>query len=123
MQVYEICTFAHMETKRQLRISKMLQRELGTIFQLESKAKYGAAMITVTKVHVTKDLALARIYLSLFATKDKEMLLGVIRHSAGEIRYHLGRRIKDQVRHIPELEFYHDDSLDYIENIEQLLDN
>lgn len=123
LQVYEICTFAHMETKRQLRISKMLQRELGTIFQRESKDKFGAAMITVTKVQVTKDLSIARAYLSLFATKDKSALLESIRQSAGEIRFHLGKRIKDQVRHIPELEFFQDDSLDYIENIEQLLDN
>lgn len=101
----------------------MLQRELGTLFQRESKNKFGAALITVTKVLVTKDLSIARVYLSLFATQDKSGLLESIRQSAGEFRFLLGRRIKDQVRHIPELEFFEDDSLDYIENIEQLLDN
>lgn len=112
-----------METTRQLKISKLLQRELGAMFQRESKAKFGAAMITVTKVYVTKDLSIARVYLSLFATKDKVALMESIMHGAGEMRFNLGRRVKDQLRHIPELEFFEDDSLDYIENIEQLLNN
>lgn len=112
-----------METTRQLRISKLLQKELGTIFQRESKERFGAAMITVTKVHVTKDLSIARVYLSLFATKDKASLMDAITNGAGEMRFNLGRRVKDQLRHIPELEFYEDDSLDYIEKIENLLHN
>jgi ribosome-binding factor A len=112
-----------MESKRQLRISKLLQKELGEIFQRESKEKFGAAMITVTNVLVTKDLSIARVHLSLFATKDKQALMESITHSAGEIRFNLGRRVKDQLRHIPELEFYEDDSLDYIEKIENLLHN
>lgn len=99
----------------------MLQRELGEILQLEGKGKYGGALITVTKVNVTRDLAIARVYLSLFATNNKIELLEKIQSHAGEIRYNLGKRIKNQVRHIPELEFYQDDSLDYIENIDNLL--
>lgn len=78
-------------------------------------------MITVTKVYVTKDLSIARVYLSLFATRDKKSLLNLIRTHTGEIRFQLGRRIKDQLRQVPELEFYEDDSLDYIEHIEHLL--
>ncbi len=111
-----------METQRQQKVSKMLQRELGELFRREGTSKYRGAMITVTKVHVTKDLSIARVYLSLFATKDKKTLLDDIRNSAGETRYNLGRRIRNQVRHIPELEFFEDDSLDYIEKIEELLD-
>lgn len=110
-----------MESQRQLKISKMLQRELGEIFQREGKARYGGALITVTKVNVTRDLSLARTFLSLFATKDKKALLENIRSHTGEIRFYLGRRIKNQIRHIPELEFYEDDSLDYIDKIDNLL--
>jgi ribosome-binding factor A len=110
-----------MESQRQLKVSKMLQRELGEIFQREAAAKYGGALITVTKVNVTRDLSLARVFLSLFATKDKTALLGNIRSHGGEIRFYLGKRIKNQVRHIPQLEFFQDDSLDYIENIDNLL--
>ncbi len=92
------------------------------MFQREGTPKYGGAMITVTKVNVTRDLSLARVFLSLFATKDKKSLLESIRSHAGEIRFNLGRRIRNQVRHIPDLEFYEDDSLDYIEKIDELLD-
>jgi len=115
-------TFANMDTQRQLKVSRLLQRDLGEIFQRESRGKFGGAMITVTKVNITKDMSLARVYVSLFATKDKEELLTTIRKHTVEIRFQLGKRIKDQVRQIPELEFFLDDSLDYIESIEKLLD-
>jgi len=111
-----------MDTQRQLKVSRLLQRDLGEIFQRESRGKFGGAMITVTKVSVTKDMSIARVYVSLFATKDKEELLTTIRKHTVEIRFQLGKRIKDQVRQIPELEFFLDDSLDYIESIEKLLD-
>lgn len=99
----------------------MLQRELGEMFQREGKSRYGGALITVTKVNVTKDLSLARVFLSLFATKDKKQLMETIKYHTGETRFNLGKRIKNQVRHIPELEFFEDDSLDYIDNIDNLL--
>ncbi len=100
----------------------MLQRELADIFQREVKDKFGGAMITVTKVNVTRDISIARVYLSLFATNDKAALLENIKLHAGDIRYRLGKRIRNQVRQIPEIEFFEDDSLDYIENIDHLLD-
>lgn len=99
----------------------MLQRELGEIFQREAPGKYGGALITVTKVSVTRDLSIARVFVSLFATKDKPALLEIIKSHGGEIRYNLGKRIKNQVRHIPQLDFFEDDSLDYIEKIDDLL--
>jgi ribosome-binding factor A len=111
-----------MESKRQHRISRLLQRDLGEIFQQESRKFSGGAMITVTKVTVTRDLAIARVYLSLFATNDKESLLENIRKHKNEIKYKLGNRVRNQLRAIPDLEIYEDDSLDYIENIENLLD-
>ncbi len=111
-----------MDTQRQLKVARLLQRDLGEIFQRESRGKFGGAMITVTKVNITKDMSIARVYVSLFATKDKEELLEAIRKHKVEIRFQLGKRIKDQVRQIPELEFFLDDSLDYIESIEKLLD-
>ena len=111
-----------METTRQSKVSRLLQRDLGGIFQRESNRLFGGAMITVTKVHVTRDLAIAKVYLSLFATEDKDMLIESVREHSKEIRYKLGQQIGKQVRVIPELKFYHDDSLDYIENIEKLLD-
>lgn len=110
-----------MESQRQLKVSRLLQKELGAFFQQESMSHYQGAMITVTKVHVTRDLALARVFLSLFAVNDKTDLIAVINKGKKEIRYKLGSRIRHQLRGVPELEFYEDDSLDYIENIENLL--
>ncbi|MBC8490295.1 MAG: 30S ribosome-binding factor RbfA [Bacteroidetes bacterium] len=112
-----------MESTRQNKVSRLLQKDLGDIFQRESRNLFRGAMITVTKVNVTKDLAIAKVYLSLFATKDKEDLIESVRLHSKEIRYKLGQRIGKQVRAIPELQFYIDDSLDYIENIEKLLDD
>jgi len=110
-----------METKRQNKISRLIQKELAEIFLKEARNLFYGAMITVTKVYVTKDISIARIYLSLFGIRDKNELLGIIRLHTREIRKQMGLRIKNQVRIMPELEFFLDDSLDYIENIEKLL--
>ncbi len=110
-----------MDTIRQERINNQLQKDLGEIFQVELKHVSRGAMITVTKVKVTPDLSLAKVYLSLFAASDKDELLKSIRSHTKEIRGKLGRRIKNQLRVVPDLSFYIDDSLDYIENIDNLL--
>ena len=111
-----------MESTRLNKVSRLLQKDLGDIFLKEGRNLFGNSMITVTKVQVSKDLSIAKIYLSLFATSDKNELLDTIRRRAGGIRYKLGKRIGKQVRVIPEVQFFLDDSLDYIENIEKLLD-
>lgn len=111
-----------MESTRQLKISKLLQKDLGEIIQRQSPMLFKNAMVTVTKVYVTKDLAIAKIYVSIFATGEKNKVLEMIRGNTSEIRYQLGNRVKNQLRKVPELQFFEDDSLDYIENIENLLD-
>ena len=111
-----------MESKRQSKIAKLVQKDLGEILQRESSRLFGGAMITVTKVYVTKDLSLAKIYLSLFLAKDNEQLLDKIKQHSREIRHNLAMKVKNQLRAVPELNFYLDDSLDYIDNIEKLLD-
>jgi len=110
-----------MESKRQQRIAKLLQKDLGEIIQTDLRHVTHGSMVTVTKVHITPDLATAKIYLSLFATSNKKDLLKDIMKHAGEIRGKLGHRIRHQLRVVPELHFFEDDSLDYIENIENLL--
>ena len=110
-----------METKRQQKISKLILRDLSEIFQREVAHLTPGVMVTVTKVNVTPDLTLARVYLSLFPAKDKVALLEKINNATREIRGLLGNRIRHQVRSIPELRFYLDDSLDYIERIDELL--
>jgi ribosome-binding factor A len=109
-----------METKRQQRINKQLQKDLGEIFQRESPNLFNRAMITVTKVQVTGDLSIAKVYLSIFGNDAKKVMEQIKIHTT-EVRKQLGMRVKNQLRQVPQLHFYLDDSLDYIENIENLL--
>jgi ribosome-binding factor A len=110
-----------METTRQNKIARLIQKDLGMIFQQQSRNLFGGAMITVTKVSVAKDLSIARIYISIYGPKDKEALLEEIRSHTRTIRRELGNREHNQLRIIPELHFFIDDSLDYIDNIDHLL--
>jgi len=111
-----------MESERQQKINKLLQKDLGVIFQLESRNILGTgAMITVTKVNISRDLSVAHVYLSLFAVNDKEALLKQIQRKTSAFRNLLGKKIRHQLRVVPELLFEIDDSLDYIENIDNLL--
>jgi len=110
-----------METTRQLKVARLIQKNLGEIFQILTREFFQGNMITVTKVVVAPDLAFARAHLSLFGKTDKNNLLKEINSHRKAIRLQLGNRIHNQVRQIPDLEFFIDDSLDYIENIERLL--
>ncbi|HNS16593.1 MAG TPA: ribosome-binding factor A [Bacteroidales bacterium] len=110
-----------METTRQQKVSRLIQKVSAEFFRVESQNLFDGAMITVTKVYVTKDMSLARIYLSLFATQDKQKLILTIRQHTRDIRRYVGNVLRNQLRLIPELEFFEDDSLDYIDNIERLL--
>ncbi len=110
-----------MESKRLHKVQKLLQRDLGEIFQTDAGAIIGRTMVTVTKVNITPDLSIARVYLSIFATKDKAGVLKTINKHKKEIRGKLGNRIRHQMRVVPELQFFEDDSLDYIDHIDELL--
>jgi len=110
-----------MESTRQLKISRLLQKELASIFQKESRTMFMGKMISVTTVRVTPDLGLAKSYLSIFPNDNIKEVLKEIRIANPKIRFLLGRQVGKQIRVIPELEFYIDDSLDYIENLDNLL--
>jgi ribosome-binding factor A len=109
-----------METNRQKKISRLLQKDLGEILQIHGRSWFPGVMLTVTKVYVTSDLSVAKVYVSIFGKEAKEIIRLLEMHGK-EVRKQLGLRAKNQLRHIPELRFYVDDSLDYIENIEKLL--
>jgi ribosome-binding factor A len=110
-----------MESTRQQKISRQIQRELGDILQHRGNIVAGGVMITVTKVAVAKDLSVAKVYLSLFTKSDKGELIENIQQHSREIRYELGNRVRNQLRIIPEIHFFLDDSLDYIDRIEDLI--
>jgi ribosome-binding factor A len=111
-----------MDSTRQQKFSRLIQKEMAEIFQRESRGLFGGSvMITVTQVRVSPDLSVAKIYLSLFPVKDKDAWLERIREKRNELRHHLGNRIRNQARIVPELIFFVDDSLDYAERIDELL--
>jgi ribosome-binding factor A len=110
-----------MDSIRQQKISSLLKKELAIIFQKESQTLFGGRFITVTQVRVTPDLGLAKTYLSIMASKDKEADLKMIREQDWKIRKILAGKVGKQLRKMPELAFYIDDSLDYYEEIDSLL--
>lgn len=110
-----------MDSTRQLKVSRLIQKELGEIFQRETRVFFGNALITVTQVRVSPDLSVAKVYVSLFNVPDTKELLKLIQSHTKEIRMKLSERIKKQVRIIPNLVFFQDDSLDYAMRIDELL--
>ncbi len=112
-----------METTRQQKVARMVQRQLGDIFQKELSGVTKKGMITITKVKVTKDLLIARVFLSVFGIEQADKVVNEVNMIRFDLRKRLGNKIKNQIKRIPALEFYLDDSLDYIENIENLLKN
>lgn len=114
-----------MESKRQQKVSRQLQKDLSEIFQREVPHLFNGpsgqgAFITVTSVRVSPDLSVARVYLSFLATKNKEMLLETIQEKGKVIRQHLGERVRHQLRIVPELSFYLDDTADYADKMDKL---
>ena len=110
-----------MDTIRQQKIARLLQKEIGEIFTKKEVSFSKTMMISVTQVRVTPDLGLAKVYLSLFPTTDKKEVIKDIQDKSRELRYILGKRVGQQLRHTPDLQFYLDDSFDYAEKIDQLL--
>jgi ribosome-binding factor A len=110
-----------MESVRQQKVSKLLQKELAEIFRGQSRAWFGGAFITVTQVRISPDLGNAKVYLSIMATKDKEAIFKLVNEQNHVIRKRLGSIVGKQLRVVPELQFFIDDSLDYAMKIEELL--
>ena len=98
----------------------MLQKELSLIFQQQTRAMHGV-MISVTRAKISPDLSICTAYLSVFPSEKGEEILTNVNANAKQIRYELGTRVRNQMRIIPELRFFIDDSLDYIEHIDELL--
>lgn len=108
------------ESKRQKQVGKLVLEELSDIFQREGYNMKDGGMISISKVVVTPDLLEARVYLSLFQVKDTAKLMHEIKEKGWEFRKLLGQRIKNQLRRVPELQFFTDDTLDYVFKMEEL---
>ena len=109
-----------METTRQNKISRLLQKELSDIFQKQTQSMRGV-LISVSAVRISPDLSVARAYLSVFPSDRAEEIVSNINANARSVRFELGSRVRHQLRIIPQLKFFADDTLDYLDRIDQLL--
>jgi ribosome-binding factor A len=110
------------EGKRQKQVAGVITKELNEIFLRMGFTMIEGGMVSISSVKITPDLFEARVYLSFFQVKKNETALEKIKERASEIRGELGKRVRHQLRSIPQLTFYIDDTLDYVFKIEKLLD-
>lgn len=108
------------ESKRQKQVARLIQEEMTSLFQKEGLSIVQGGMVSLSKVMVTPDLLEARIYLSFFKIESPEALLAGIKEKTGELRGALGNKLRNQLRRIPELQFFLDDTLDHVERMEDL---
>lgn len=109
-----------MQETRQNKISRLLQKELSVIFQEQTRSMHGV-MVSVTRTRISSDLSICTAYLSIFPSERGSEILNSIEKNNQQIRFALGQRVRYQLRIIPELRFFIDDSLDYIDRIDELL--
>jgi len=110
-----------MESTRQQKVARLIQKELSNVFTREGSNIYGRIMVSVTVVRMSPDLSVAKVYLSIFGTDKKKDVVTALDEHKGKLRYLLGQSMKGQMRVVPELIFYIDDSVDYYEKIDTLL--
>ena len=109
------------ETTRQQKVARQIQKDLAEIIRARGMAAYDGALLTVSGVKITPDLALAKVYVSVFPSTKAEAVMDRLGDETSRLRGELGRRVAKQLRIVPELAFYLDDSLDYVEHIDELL--
>ncbi len=111
-----------MESKRQQKVARQIQKDLSEIFTREVPHLFNGAFITVTAVRVSPDLSVARAYLSFLATKNPDALLESIREHSRTIRQHLGERVRHQLRIVPDVQYFLDDTAEYAEKMDKLFE-
>ena len=109
------------ETTRQQKVARQIQKDLAEIIRARGLAAYDGALLTVSGVKITPDLALAKVYVSIFPSTKATAVMEQLGEETSRLRGELGRRVSKQLRIVPELVFYLDDSLDYVEHIDELL--
>src|SRR5688572_6191176 len=112
---------ASMESKRQQKFSRVLQKELAEVFQRDVSHLFNGAYVSITQVRVSPDLGVAKIYLSLLLANNQQEVLQIIKTNTKAVRHALAQRIKNQVRVIPELIFYLDDSAEYAAHMDKII--
>ncbi len=109
------------ETTRQKKVARLIQKEVADIFLRQGSVLAPGKLLTVTKVRVSPDLSYAKIYISIFPSVNQDEILQSVHDQTPKIRYELGHKVRSQLRIVPEIAFFIDDSLDYIDKIDRLL--
>ena len=109
------------ESTRQLKGAKELQKHMAEIIRSKGMAAFGGALVSVSGVKISPDLSVAKIYVSVFPSDKAEAVMGALEENARPLRGELGSKVGKQLRIVPEIIFYLDSSLDYVEHIEELL--
>ena len=109
------------ESTRQLKVAKELQRDMAEIIRSKGMAMFGGALVSVSGVKVSPDLSVAKIYVSIFPSDKAESVMNILEENSRALRGELGNRVGRQLGIVPEITFFRDDSLDYVEHIEELL--
>lgn len=117
---YNILQHIIMETTRQQKIARLIQKELSDMFQRQTAAMHGV-LVSVSACRISPDMSVCRAYLSVFPSDRAEEIVGNVNANVKSVRFELGKRVRMQLRIIPELKFFVDDSLDYDEHIGELL--
>lgn len=109
------------ESTRQKKVSRLVQKEIADIFLRKGNEYAPGKIISITKVRISPDLSFAKVYLSIYPSGNQAEILKAVQDHASRIRFDLGHKVRSQLRIVPEIVFFIDDSLDYIENINKLL--
>ena len=112
---------SNIENTRQLKVAREIQRDLAELIRSRGMAAFDGAMVTVSGVKMTPDLSIAKVYVSIFPFEKAEKVMSLLEENNKRLRGELGRLVAKQLRIVPELAFYLDDSLDYVEHIDELL--
>ena len=120
-QIIITTTVESQESTRQKKVSRLIQKEIAEIFLRKGVEYAPGRMISVTRVRISPDLSFARVYLSIYPSGNQDAILHSVRDHAPRIRFDLGHKMRSQLRIVPEIAFFIDDSLDYIDNINKLL--
>ncbi len=109
------------ESTRQKKVARLVQKEIAEIFLRKGNEFARGKMISITKVRVSPDLSYAKIYISIFPSVNQTEILQAVQEHSHKIRFDLGQKVRSQLRIVPEIAFFLDDSLDYIDKIDKLL--
>jgi len=110
-----------MESTRQKRVSRLIQKELADIFLKKGNELAHGKLVSITRVRISPDLSFTKVYLSIFPATNQDDVLHTIQEHTSKIRFELGQKVRSQLRIVPDIAFHIDDSLDYIDNIDRLL--